>query len=89
MKAQHTPQGSTPGPWELDGKIIRHNGVQICKMIDQITTDTLEVDANARLIAAAPALLAACKSALEDARNCQAVSIERLEAAITRAQSPA
>ena len=55
------PVKPTPGPWLLDttercytGKIVRHNGVQICRMIDQVTTDTLEVEANARLIAAAP-----------------------------------
>jgi hypothetical protein len=91
-KATHTL-----GPWQLDateriytGKIIRHNGVQICRMIDQVTTDTPEVEANARLIAAAPDLLDACKKVVQNiSPEFYQEEIEALEAAIDKAESPA
>ena len=92
-----TTAGHTPGPWQLDateriytGKIIRHNGVQICRMIDQVTTDTPEVEANARLIAAAPDLLDACKKVVQNiSPEFYQEEIEALEAAIDKAESPA
>ncbi len=62
----------TPGKWEYDTKgnyynesgVIRMNGVLIAKMVTQTTHKPKEVEANARLIAAAPELLEACKGAL-------------------------
>lgn len=58
----------TEGKWEYDNTgryydkgVIRKNGVLIAKMITQMTHIKGEVEANARLIAAAPELLEACK----------------------------
>lgn len=70
----------TPGPWVVDGTnafgvygVWHHpedgGGVHVCKVItgsftleDHTTRD--ERDANARLLAAAPELLAACEAAI-------------------------
>lgn len=70
MKAQHTP-----GPWKYEsgmitdarGNIIasRHSGKHATKADGYGDILPVEADYNARLIAAAPALLAACKSALD------------------------
>ncbi len=46
---------------------IRMNGVIICRMVKQKTAD--EYDANGRLLAAAPELLAALEGMLEWARR--------------------
>jgi len=58
----------TPGPWEVDGYRVGHpvgkHGFDLVARILQ-TDNATEDAANARLIAAAPDLLAACKAALE------------------------
>ena len=63
MKAQHTP-----GPWQARAGLSRWN-VTTCEKprtfnICAINTDRIEQAANARLIAAAPELLAACEEAI-------------------------
>lgn len=61
-------QGHTPGPWELTGWLVcRDKGIKYA-IADVMTTAALsdgEKEANGRLIAAAPDLLEACKTALE------------------------
>jgi hypothetical protein len=61
MKTKHTP-----GPWEVKGTnppmIYAREGLDIIAMIDSMGEVTLEQEAaNARLIAAAPKLLAALR----------------------------
>src|SRR4051794_13527039 len=57
----------TPGPWYMAGvpAVLSRDGVGIadCRTVD---TTPQEQEANARLIAAAPDLLAACKALLAD-----------------------
>ncbi len=67
-KAQHTP-----GPWEVEeggGNNLRvvGTGNNSCIICGMPTWDAQpeEMDGNARLIAAAPALLAACKALLAE-----------------------
>lgn len=68
----------TPGPWLVSrGKYdehrgyphgtVRHNGIIICGLppVDRLPRREGEEAANARLIAAAPALLAACEALCE------------------------
>ena len=61
----------TPGPWRaselgvLSDKLTSYGNWYVCSLIDP---DNEEHKANARLIAAAPELLAACKKALEAIR---------------------
>jgi Trm5-related predicted tRNA methylase len=54
----------TPGPWRLvkDDYIMSHKGLLIGQICSEDATD---MDANARLIAAAPDLLAALKLAAD------------------------
>jgi hypothetical protein len=59
----------TPEPWELDNSrryysrtVIRHNGVVVCEVSKPTAGLTAEeAAANGVLLAAAPALLAACR----------------------------
>jgi len=60
----------TPGPWTiddtreyLDKACVRHNGIVVCSFLDRCGF-AKEGKANARLIAAAPDLLEACKRLL-------------------------
>lgn len=68
MKTQHTP-----GPWEfIPNRIVAHDGqaIEICsiKQFDLLNdAEQCRIEADARLIAAAPELLEACKTALRDA----------------------
>ncbi len=62
---QHTAQ-HTPGPWQFDGldKIIGDQGnAEVCQVWGAAVEDQ-DGYANARIIAAAPDLLEACKCAL-------------------------
>jgi hypothetical protein len=85
---RHTEMLHTPGPWEVDGLYVRANGEYICDI--KLADDDPNVIANARLIAAAPELLAALKCAhsalmdrdVEDRRP--PADIEATEALITR-----
>lgn len=65
----------TPGPWELHAEVEGHNSVRICKPdaaafrgcwsiaeADILGADRKEVEANARLIAAAPELYEAVEA---------------------------
>ena len=67
----------TPGPWESsevlitaeNGREITHTGVQGCRKSSHTGQSGSDEDVlNARLIAAAPELLNACRLALEDCR---------------------
>ena len=56
---------ATPGPWtDFDGIVSdeKHNGIADCQYL---LRSKLEQSANARLIAAAPELLEACKAVEE------------------------
>lgn len=63
---------STPGPWEYDdsGKhstynVVRNNGMVVCRILPLSYKSHGSMEANARLIVAAPDLLAASKRALD------------------------
>lgn len=88
----------TPGPWKFDGvdSIVTNDEV-ICNVYGAAVDDQVGY-ANARLIAAAPCLLSACREAVEDMESdlsalnwsdeCRAVKLEilaKLEAAINKA----
>lgn len=95
---ENTPQSSahTPGPWKLEEKF---DGSYIVpeKTTPQERQDYGEVviacllrpnkEANARLIAAAPDLLAACLLALEEGDDY--IALEAIKKAVTKAQSKA
>ena len=89
----------TPGPWHTDGTAgfealeVRSNDRRIAKSLYHRGSEDREADANARLIAAAPDLLAACKAArraLQAADSRGFISavyeIEQLEIAIAKAR---
>lgn len=87
----------TPGPWEVncDHFIEAGNGTLICDPHIEPDGDPPELEANARLIAAAPDLLAACERALglaaiersqpEAWRDDDSTTLEMLRAAIAKA----
>jgi len=103
MTAQHTP-----GPWRLhpvnDTAVIAMDGTGVAGMAgDYDDTDTWPImEANARLIAAAPDMLAACKGLLDIIYDSQGVAgwhmngalatwdefedVAALEAAISKAE---
>ena len=61
----------TPGPWRINTRLSRNgapvisgDGRDIAKALYHMGSEDPEVDANARLIAAAPELLAALETAL-------------------------
>ena len=63
------PVGHTPGPWDLDIEgskwfIDGADELTVAYLDREGFREKGEIEANARLIAAAPELLAACKSAL-------------------------
>lgn len=78
--AEHTPVSFTPGPWVFAyGSVYKgtfetltdHNSLRIALMDrNEPQTQPTERDANARLIAAAPELLAACEAACRVAADC-------------------
>ena len=84
----------TPGPWHVEKweypketKLIIQNGNDAtCEILDLWCMDdrTEERDANARLIASAPDLLAACKNALTDGDELRAMNM--IKAAIAKAE---
>ena len=62
----------TPGPWIVDGKPgyeapeIHAGNRRIARVLYHLGSEDREVDANARLMAAAPDLLEACKLTIDD-----------------------
>lgn len=88
MTTQHTP-----GPWEawLPGRkfvIPTRNFNAVCELVD-FARDPETVDANARLIAAAPELLAACEAVLSSPTYGDTPSeeaVEMVRAAIAKAR---
>ena len=104
MSAQHTP-----GPWRLhptdDTMVIGVNGRdEIAEMRGYYSTQPDVMEANARLIAAAPDMLAVCEALLDIIYNSQGVAgwhrngdvatwdefeaVAELEAAIAKAKPP-
>lgn len=84
MNAQHTP-----GPWMIGPAVDSRKVFQGDTVIAEawpITINMAEAHANARLIAAAPELLAACEMALADESTANTVAIV-LRATILKAQS--
>ena len=97
MKTTHTP-----GPWGVESEfqaiVTACNGrLSVCEVHDHNATSethtAAEAEANARLIAAAPDLLAACKEAVDQLRfydglvtikNHDIELIGRLDAAIAK-----
>lgn len=89
MTKNVTSQAHTAGPWELAGwnGICNSQGEAIATVPhvrghSSITQD--EAKANARLIAAAPDLLEACKAALTEGDDY--VAMEKIKAAIRKAE---
>lgn len=67
----------TPGPWLIDGRVIRSKfGGQICMFSTWISQTANETDGNARLIAAAPELLEALQQYGIDFTNEEAARAE-------------
>lgn len=68
IEAKHTP-----GPWKVSGRrrqvIGRHGAIPCLLARVNVAASGVECDANARLIAAAPDLLAACEAAIQFIRN--------------------
>ena len=60
MRTQHTP-----GPWTVDHDAVSHNGAHIAFAIGHDGDDYATQCANARLVAAAPDLLAALQEILD------------------------
>lgn len=59
----------TPGPWHVQrgnssNPMVGTDEVSIAEVLDDVHPDTEQQEANARLIAAAPELLAACQMLL-------------------------
>ena len=87
----------TPGPWETTGIFVRRNvavipkigKADICAVYADGEIKREEARANARLIAAAPDLLAACKMIASIAVGWQALTpgdIAEVHAAIAKAE---
>lgn len=84
----------TPGPWEFEptghgpGHIAADCEGAIRDGVATVWGRTSEdtFDANARLIAAAPDLLAACKGLIENIDNPDWSDIDKIRAAIARAE---
>src|ERR1700676_739230 len=67
----------TPGPWLYDGMAIHTNDGIMIAGLSSVCKTAKEIDANARLIAAAPELLAACRAQHEALDILMAMLIER------------
>ena len=72
----------TQGDWKIanvDHREINANGIGICEIYygeSAFVPDKEEAIDNARLIAAAPDLLAVCKEAIKDLERCKDVCLE-------------
>jgi hypothetical protein len=66
MTAKHTPGPWEASRWRVCGRIDTDRICVICDTAHNAKSRTPENEANARLIAAAPDLLAACQQLLKD-----------------------
>lgn len=84
--------GFTPGPWivESGGFVGGPAGFgHVCQFWNKYEEDFQCAEANARLVAAAPDLLEACKAALSMPAPIDRHIVEqRLKAAIAKAETP-
>jgi len=88
MTKTTTPSAHTAAPWKIQGKFIGTETKPICELSCSLPEE--QVDANARLIAAAPELLRACKRALELDVGDYSASLETLfESVIAKAEDQA
>jgi len=82
--------GPTPGPWtinEWSGDFQIGPGAElVCEVPKGHGSQRLEAEANARLIAAAPDLLEACKRIAVDGFGVPIGDLEFLRAAIAKAE---
>lgn len=82
----------TPGPWHLDPfrKYANVHG-EVMSHLARVPIDTAEAEANARLIAAAPDLLEACREALSilDYERADVETRAQVYAAIAKAEGRA
>lgn len=91
----------TPGPWEDDNtlrhystRVIRHNGILVARLQTLPTNDLdndAEIDANARLLKAAPDLAEALRAMLEHEgeRGVNGIGMEYDSGALERAKGMA
>lgn len=97
-EAETVAGDSTPGPWEYEsGCVYARDGSRLAMMDrDERGTRPVERDSNARLMSAAPELLAAARAAVSDltysgggrALPGYQRTVERLRAAIVTAETP-
>lgn len=71
-KQNHKTPGHTPGPWHISGddrciyaKLTTVDGTAVEPLVAQCSKHTTSANANARLIAASPELLAALKDMIQ------------------------
>ena len=89
MKRETEKVSHTPGPWRQWRDMDPNEALQICAMetdfICAISGENTNAQANARLIAAAPELLAACKSVRDNWDRNLSESMSLINAAIFKA----
>lgn len=81
----------TPGPWavsDVGEVVVCATGRTLCDVYSSPADDDAQADADARLIAAAPDLLAACEAvaATTWSRNTATIIGEQVRAAIAKAK---
>lgn len=77
----------TPGPWEQDGNAVHtsRGTIAVCPVPQK--GGVFDCNANARLIAAAPDLLAALKAVMDEWREGYGLScVKEVRAAISKAE---
>ena len=85
----------TPGPWfyetgNTEALIVERDGTTVAELQTTYqTTAHRSLEANARLIAAAPDLLAALQSLINDQRDASLPILSQARAAITKATGEA
>jgi dsDNA-specific endonuclease/ATPase MutS2 len=78
--------GHTPGPWHFHGGwgcMVKAGEASIAECRQQLKHS--EIVANAKLIAAAPDLLAACQAALEEIQHFSFGTVKQISDAISKA----